>query len=377
MKVLFCGGGTGGHILPIIAITRDIKRLAGESAPEFFYMGPKDEFSEMLLAQEQMKIYRIFSGKVRRYDLLRSLPKNLLDMLVKIPLGVLQAFFRIFILSPDLIVSKGGYGSVPSAIAGWILRVPIILHESDIVPGLANRIVGRFASQIFVSFPDTQYFPKDKVTRVGNPIRGAMLTGSKEEARRLFELQGGKPIILLIGGSRGAQRVNDMLLVILGELLKEYEVIHQTGEKNFRQVREEAKVAASKDVMPFYHPMAFLKETEMRHAYAACDLVVSRAGSGSVFEIAALGKPSIMIPLPEAAQNHQIENAYAYQRSGACIVLEENNLTPHFFLERVRYLFSDKAELEKMGQAAKAFAKPQAGETIATYILEYLSGHPG
>ncbi|MDP2735698.1 MAG: UDP-N-acetylglucosamine--N-acetylmuramyl-(pentapeptide) pyrophosphoryl-undecaprenol N-acetylglucosamine transferase, partial [bacterium] len=313
------------------------------------------------------------SGNVRRYDFVRSLPRNLLDIFIKIPLGILQAFFRIFVLSPDLIVSKGGYGSVPSAIVGWVLRVPIILHESDVVPGLANRIVGRFASQIFVSFPDTQYFPKGKVTQVGNPIRSAMLTGSKEEAKRLFALQGGKPVVLLVGGSQGAQRVNDMLLVILGEALKEYEIIHQTGEKNFRQVKEEAKVVASKELIAFYHPVAFLKETEMRHAYAVSDLVVSRAGSGSVFEIAALGKPSILIPLPEAAQNHQIENAYAYQRTGACIVLEENNLTPHFFLERVRYLFSDRAELEKMGQAARSFARPGAGESIAKYILEYLS----
>ena len=373
MKILFTGGGTGGHILPIIALTREMRVETKNIPLEFFYMGPKDEFSEMLSSQEGIKTYHILSGKFRRYDFFKSLPKNLLDVFVKMPIGIIQAFFRIFVLSPDIIFSKGCYGSVPPAIAGWTLRVPIILHESDVVPGMANRIVARFASEIFVSFPNTKEFPKNKVVEVGNPIRKEILTGSKEEAKRLFNLQGTKPMLLLLGGSQGAQRVNDMLLVILDEALKEYEIIHQTGEKNFSQVKAEADVVVAKERKPFYHPVAFLKETELRHAYAASDLIISRAGSGSVFEIAALGKPSILIPLPEAAQNHQIENAYAYQRTGACIVLEKNNLTPHFFLERVRSLFANKAELEKMAQAAKNFAKPEAGKVIAKYIIESLT----
>jgi len=373
MKILFTGGGTGGHILPIIALAREIRAQADTMPLEFLYMGPKDEFSEMLLSQEGIKNYHIFSGKIRRYEFLKSLPKNLLDVFVKVPLGIVQAFFRIFVLGPDIIFSKGGYGSVPSAIAGWILRVPIVLHESDVVPGLSNRIVGRFASEIFVSFPGTKEFPKNKIIEVGNPIRKDILTGSKEEAKRLFSLQGKKPLLLLLGGSQGAQRINDMLLVILDEALKDYEIIHQTGEKNFSQVKAEAAVVTAKERKPFYHPVAFLKETELRHAYAAANLIVSRAGSGSIFEIASLGKPSILIPLAEAAQNHQIENAYAYQKTGACIVLEENNITPHFFLERVHSLFANKAKFQEMVEAAKNFAKPEAGRVIAKYIIESLS----
>jgi len=376
MKILFTGGGTGGHILPIIALAREIRI---QSSPElakkltFLYMGPKDRFAEMLLEQEGIKTYHILSGKIWRYDFLKSLPKNLLTIFVKVPLGIIQAFFRIFFLSPDIIFSKGGYGSIPSAIAGWILRVPIILHESDVIPGIANRIVGKFASQIFVSFPNTQEFRKKKVAKVGNPIRRDILTGSKEEAKRLFSLQGTKPVLLLLGGSQGAQRVNDMLLVVLDMALKDYEIIHQTGEKNFSQVKAEAEVVVTKERMELYHPVAFLKETELRHAYAVSSLIISRAGSGSIFEIAALGKPSILIPLPEAAQNHQVENAYAYQKTGACMVLEANNLTPHFFLERVHSIFANKAEMQKMAEAAKNFAEPEAGRVIAKYIIESLS----
>lgn len=362
--------------MPIIALAREIRAQSNPELAkklEFLYMGPKDQLSEILLSQEGMKTFRILSGKIRRYQFFKSLPNNLIDIFFKVPLGIVQAFFRIFVLSPDIIFSKGGYGSIPSALAGWILRVPIILHESDIVPGMANKIVARFATETIVSFPNTQYFPKNKMIVIGNPIRKDILTGSKEEATKLFHLQGTKPMLLLLGGSQGAQRVNDMLLVVLNEALQNYEIIHQTGEKNFVQVKAEAQVVVAKERQSLYHPVAFLKETELRHAYAAAALIVSRAGSGSVFEIAALGKPSILIPLPEAAQNHQIENAYAYQKAGACIVLEENNLTPHFFLERVHSLFSAEPELQRMKDAARAFGKPEAGRIIANYIIESLS----
>ncbi|MDA1337718.1 MAG: UDP-N-acetylglucosamine--N-acetylmuramyl-(pentapeptide) pyrophosphoryl-undecaprenol N-acetylglucosamine transferase [bacterium] len=373
MKILFTGGGTGGHILPIIALTRELRAYKDTMPLEFFYMGPRDSFAQMLLVQEGITMYHAVSGKVQRHDFLKSLPSNLLNVAVKVPFGILQAFFRIFILGPDIIISKGGYGSIPSAIAGWILRVPIILHESDVVPGIANRVVARLASQILVSFPDTQELPKERVIEVGNPIRKTLLTGSKEEAKRLFKLEGTKPVLLLLGGSQGATRINDMLLVVLNETLKDYEVIHQTGEKNFTQVQKEADVVVEKERRGLYHPIPFIKETELRHMYAAADLIISRSGSGSIFEIAALGKPSILIPLPEAAQNHQIANAYAYQKTGACIVLEQNNLTPHFFLERIHALFADKTELQKMVAAAKGFARPEAGAVIAKYIIESLS----
>ena len=215
MKILFTGGGTGGHILPIIALARELRVQKGTIPLEFFYMGPKDRFAEMLLEQEGIKTYHILSGKIWRYDFLKSLPKNLLTIFVKVPLGIIQAFFRIYFVSPDIIFSKGGYGSIPSAIAGWILRVPIVLHESDVIPGIANRIVGKFASQIFVSFPNTQEFRKKKVTKVGNPIRRDILTGSNEEAKRLFSRNGTQPALLLWVGSQLPQRVNDMLMVIL------------------------------------------------------------------------------------------------------------------------------------------------------------------
>ncbi len=374
MKILFTGGGTGGHILPIIAVARELRKQ--QDSPEiagglqFLYMGPKDDFAEILLSQEGIKVYHALAGKVRRYGGIKTLFPNLLDTLVKTPLGILQALLRMFMLSPDLIFSKGGYGSLPATIAGWLLQVPIILHESDTIPGLSNRIGGFFASQIFVAFNRTSFFSAKKMVVVGNPIRKGVLIGAKEEAQVLLHLKGGKPIILFLGGSQGAQRINDMLLVILQEALKDFEIVHQTGEKNFIQVRKEAGAVVSKELLAYYHAVPFLKEQELRHVYAATAFIVSRAGSGSIFEIAALGKPSILIPLPEAAQNHQIQNAYEYANTGAAIVLEESNLTPHFFLEKLRYLVSNPQELAKMSQAALKFAKPEAATTIAKYLIE-------
>jgi len=373
MKILFTGGGTGGHVSPIVGITREIRRIYPGKDLRFFYIGPEDEFGEIFLSHEGIEIKRVLAGKIRRYTDWKSISKNLVDCLIKIPIGVIQAFFYIFVISPDLIFSKGGFGSIPVVIGGWLLRTPIFSHESDISPGLANRFLSRFALAIFVSFQKTEWFPLSKMILVGNPIRREILEGSREIAQELFKLSGEKPVILILGGSQGAQRINDKILEILPELLKDFELIHQCGEKNFKEVRAEAKVVITEGLEKYYHPVPFLKEEELKHAYRAADLIVSRAGSGSIFEIAAVDKPSILIPLPEAAQNHQVKNAYAYAQSEASIVMEEANFTPRFFLEKLKDLFSHPEELEKMTNRAKEFAKPQSAKIIAEHIINYLT----
>jgi len=372
MKILFTGGGTGGHIFPIISIIREIRKtFPRELVLNISFVGPKDQFSEIFFSQEGVQVKNILSGKIRRYFTLISFFKNLVDVVFKIPLGILQSFFYIFFWAPDLIFSKGGYGSIPVVLSGWLLRVPIILHESDAMPGLTNRFLSRFAAAVFVSFPNTSYFPAKKTVLVGNPIRKEILNGSREKGKAIFKLSGEKPIIFIAGGSQGAQRINDKILDILPELLKNFELLHQTGEKNFETVVAESKIMISKEMARYYHPVPFLDEEEMREAYAVSELIISRAGASTIFEIAAVGKPSILIPLPEAAQDHQLNNAYIYAQKGAAVVLEEENFTPRFFLERLKYLFSHPQILEKMSQASKEFAKPIADQVIAKYILTY------
>ncbi|MCK4474017.1 glycosyltransferase, partial [Candidatus Parcubacteria bacterium] len=187
MKILFTGGGTAGHIIPIIAVIRKIRKIYSKEDLEFFYVGPQDEIGSILLSHEGIKIKQVLSGKIRRYVDKKSIFQNLFDVLFKIPFGISQAFFYIFFLSPDLIFSKGGFGSIPTATAGWLLRVPIFLHESDVAPGLSNKLISKFSLKIFTSFPKTEYFPVKKTILTGNPIREEILEGSKAMAEKLFQ----------------------------------------------------------------------------------------------------------------------------------------------------------------------------------------------
>jgi UDP-N-acetylglucosamine--N-acetylmuramyl-(pentapeptide) pyrophosphoryl-undecaprenol N-acetylglucosamine transferase len=371
MKILFAGGGTAGHVFPIIAIIREIKRTHPKENFQFFYLGPKDKFAISLLSQEGIIVKTILAGKFRRYFSF----KNIVDIIFKLPIGILQAFYHIFVISPDLIFSKGGYGSIPAVISGWMLLTPIFLHESDVSPGLANKITSKIALEIFTAFPleKTEYFPAKKMISVGNPIRQEILEGDKKEAKKIFKLAGGKPVILILGGSQGAQRINDMILIVLSELLDKFEIIHQTGEGNFEEVKAESEVVISKSSKKYYHVFSFLNEKELSCALRVADLIISRAGAGSIFEIAAVEKPSILVPLPGAAQNHQTRNAYAFAEGGATLVMEEANFIPHFILEKLKNLFQNPKKLKEMAKGAKGFSRPEAARIIAGYIVTYLT----
>lgn len=368
MKILFTGGGTGGHIFPIIAIVREMRRIYTQTNLEFYYLGPKDDLSLILLSQENFKIKKIVSGKVRRYFSFQ----NIVDILFKIPFGFVQSFFIILFLKPDLVFSKGGSGSIAVTYAARFLRIPVFLHESDIIPGFSNRITSKWAKKVFTSFSKTKYFDIEKTILVGNPIRKEILEGSKEEAKNIFDLTLSKPVFLIIGGSQGSEAINDFVLRILNDLLKEYEIIHVTGREKYEQTIKEAQVVIDKELDKYYHPIKFLSEKKGKHAYKVADIIISRSGSGSIFEIAASGKPSILIPLPSSASNHQAMNAYAYAKDGAAEVIEQGNLTPNLFLEKIKILLLHPERIEEMQQAAKAFAKPLAARAIAREILEFL-----
>lgn len=366
---MFTGGGTAGHVYPLIAIIREIKKQYSQNDLHFFYVGPKDDFAAALLTKEGVYIKTIFAGKLRRYFSFQ----NFVDIFFKFPAGFFQAFYHIFVISPDLIFSKGGYGSLPAVFAGRILMTPIFLHESDIVPGMANKIAARFAVEIFTAFPaeKTGAFPAGKMICVGNPIRKELFLPQEKDTIRL---NGNRPLLLIIGGSQGAQIINERVMTVLEQLTKEFEIIHQVGQLNFQTIKDDSNVIFGEhDEKMFYHIFPFLNEEELRFAYAKANLIISRAGAGSVFEIAAAGKPSILIPLANAAQNHQVRNAYAYSELGAAIVLEEANFTPRFFLERIKFLFDNPQKLETMSKKAKEFSKPEAAELIAQYIIAYLS----
>jgi len=370
IKVVFTGGGTGGHIFPIIAIVREIKRLRPQKEILFYFIGPKDNLASFYFPKEGIKNKFIFAGKLRRYNNFFSFFQNLFDFL-KIPIGFIQSFFLLLFIRPKIVFSKGGYGSIPVNLAAFILRIPIFLHESDIIPGAANKLFFKMALQVFNSFLITPLFPQEKTIVIGNPIRRELLLGSKEEAIKKFVLSGERPVILVLGGSQGAKRINEKIVQSLVFLMDEFEIIHQTGILDYERIKRMTELLLKPSQKKYYHIYPFLDEKALSHAYAVSDLIISRAGSGSIFEIAAVKKPSILIPLPESANEHQLRNAYYYSAKGACIVLEEENFTPIFFAGKIKELFSKKENLEKMAKAAEEFAKPLAGKVIAAYFLEY------
>ena len=369
IKIVFTGGGSGGHIFPILAVMREIKKiLPNQSNHIFYYIGPKDHFSSMALSGEGIKIKKTLGGKIRRYFSLW----NFVDIFFRIPISLVQSFFYIFIISPDLVFSKGGYGSMPITFWSWIFQIPILLHESDIDMGLANRITSHWATEIFTSFPQTR-FEKQRIF-TGNPIRTSLLEGNKENSRKNLGLFSNQPAILILGGSQGAQKINDVVSVILEDLLEDFEIIHHCGQKDFKTIKKNIPIIIKNpDLRKRYHLYPILREWELKHAYHAADLVIGRAGAGVIFEIAALGKASILIPLKFSARDHQIKNAYDFAKDRRSVVIEENNFFPHFFLKTIQHLFSSPIELENMRQQAKDFSRPKAAFVIANYIINYLS----
>lgn len=365
MRILFTGGGTGGHLFPIIAIAREIRRLSDNQKIQLYYIGPKDEKARFLLSQESFKVHSIISGKIRRYFSFQ----NIIDVAFKIPFGFLQSFFLLLFIRPQLVFSKGGTGSLPITFCARLLRIPVFLHESDIVPGLSNKITSKWAKEVFTSFEKTEYFSPMKTILAGNPIREELLKSDNQSAREMFNLIFEKPIILILGGSQGSEAINDFILSILNDLLKHYEIIHVCGKKNYQKTQLASQLILSKDMQKYYHLLESLDEIQLKGAYKAADLIISRAGSSSIFEVAALGKSSIIIPLPSSAGNHQSKNAYEYSKNGATLVIEQENLSPNFFIGEINNAFSQS---EKMRMAALNFSKPLASKKIAEEILKYL-----
>ncbi len=373
MKILFTGGGTGGHFYPIIAVAEAIHDLVRERTliePELYFAAPEPYDKKSLDAQNVIFV-RTRAGKIRR----NSSILNFFDFF-QTAWGALVSILRIFFLYPDVIFGKGGYGSFPTLLAARLFRIPVIIHESDTVPGRVNRWAGKFAYRIALSYPEAlQYFPKEKTAVTGNPIRKEVLFPAKEGAHEFLKLEKEVPVIFVLGGSQGAQAINDVLLRTLPKLTEKYQVIHHTGKENFKDVEQTASVALTSDVAKRrYHPFAYLDTLALRMSAGAASLVISRAGS-SIFEIAAWGLPSILIPIPEDVAKDQRTNAFSYARGGGAVVIEQDNLTPNLLISEIERIMDNAALRSKMGEAAKGFATPDAARTVAQELLNVGLSH--
>jgi UDP-N-acetylglucosamine--N-acetylmuramyl-(pentapeptide) pyrophosphoryl-undecaprenol N-acetylglucosamine transferase len=377
MKIVFTGGGTGGHFYPIIAVAEAIHSAVRERTllePRLEYRAATS-FDEQALFQQSITYVKTPAGKVRRYFSVR----NFFD-LFRTLYGAFWSFFSLLKDVPDVVFSKGGFDSVPTVIAAHWLRIPIVIHESDSKPGRANLLGAKYADRIAVTFESSvQYFPeklRSKIALTGIPIRAALAHPLPEGAAQELKLDTSIPTVLVIGGSLGSKRINDTLIQGLPQILEHANVIHQTGKNNFDETKSTAEVimrdSAHKER---YHVFSYLSQDSLREAAGAASLVVSRAGATAITEIALWGKPSILIPIPEEVSHDQRTNAYSYAHTGATVVLEEGNLTPNILASEIRRITTDAALMQKMSEHSKGFANPNAAALVADELLRIALSH--
>ncbi len=373
MKILLTGGGTGGHFYPLIAIAEKIIEVADKEKIvdlKMYYMSD-DPYDKRMLFENSINYIQIPAGKMRIYFSL----KNISD-LFKTVTGMFFGLMSMFSIYPDVVISKGGYAAFPAVFAAKLLRIPVIVHESDSYPGRLNLWTSKFAQKIAISWPEAiEYLPKEKTALTGQPIRKNILHGSREGAHDFFKLNSALPVILVLGGSQGAEIINNIIIEVLPELLSKYQIIHQTGMKNIDDIEGRSKLVMEDNTdISRYVPLPYLNNLSTRMAAGAADLIVSRAGS-AIFEIASWGIPSIIIPITNSNGNHQRKNAYNYARSGACKVIDESNLTPHVLVSEIDRIMNDKDKLEQMKESAISFANPDAALKIAEEAIKIAHSH--
>ena len=374
MKIVFTGGGTGGHFYPIIAVAQKVNKIIDEDkiiGAKLYYIS-NSPYDKEALFENELLYEEVNAGKMRTYFSV----KNFFDIF-KMFFGVIGAIYKLFTIYPDVVFGKGGYASFPVIFAARILRIPVLIHESDSAPGRVNKWAGHFAKRVAVSFEQAaEYFPKKTVAWTGHPIRTETEHPAKRsEALEYFKLESELPVILVLGGSQGAELINNTILDALPRLVKKYQIIHQTGVKNFKTVTERAEVIFAEDQNKSrYMPINFLNPLQMKMAAGAATIIISRAGS-TIFEIASWGVPSILIPFTESNADHAKKNAFNYARAGACSVVEEMNMTANILCSEIDRITGDKKIWENMAKNAQAFNKPGAAEKIARELVDIALAH--
>lgn len=326
-KIIMTGGGSAGHVTPNIALFPELKRLGYTIE----YIGSVDGIEKEIIEKENIKYFSISSGKLRRYiDL-----KNISDPF-KVVKGVFQAFKIIKKEKPAIVFSKGGFVSVPVVMGAYLNRVPVIAHESDITPGLANKLSAPYCTKVCVTFPESLLGIKgNKGVLTGTPIRQELLEGSRILGRKTCGFADLKPVILVMGGSLGSKVINETIRQCLDQLLKEYNVVHICGKGNI----DETLLNNLQ-----YKQFEFIDE-DLPNIMATADLVISRAGANAIFELLALRKPNILIPLSrKSSRGDQILNAASFKKSGYSMVIEEELLQPDLLLKEITHLFENKEE---------------------------------
>lgn len=378
MRILVTGGGTSGHISPALAVIQTLRDTAKREdlKLEFLYLGSANGLEREIVTAAGVPFVSIQTGKLRRYFSV----ENFIDQL-RLPVGYAQSLKAVAAFKPDVVFSTGGYVAVPPVIAAATLRKPILIHEQTVQIGLANRIISRFATRIALSFESAraELAPqlRERAFVTGNPLRPLIFGGDKSEAKTLCGFHDGDdnlPTLYVTGGSQGARIINRAVEEVLPSLLGMCRVIHQcgrqpAGEEQDYDCLQRAAAQLSPELKRRYYVSKFFND-EIKHVFALADLVVGRAGAGTVAELCALQKPAVYVPLVPTGGDEQTRNAQMCVDAGAAVIIKQSELNGAVLLEQVQALLTDKVRLQTMSQAAQTLARPEAAQTLAQTILE-------
>ena len=334
-KIVLTGGGTAGHVTPNIALIPTLQ----EAGYEVHYIGSYEGIEKTLISEMGIPYYGISSGKLRRY----LSAKNFTDPF-RVIKGFSQAKQLMKEIQPDIVFSKGGFVTVPVVKAAASRNIPVIIHESDMTPGLANKLCNKHAMKVCCNFPETvELFPKGKAMLTGSPIRKELTTGDRASGLNLCNFTTDKPVIMIIGGSLGAQKINESVRSILPRLLEHYQIIHVCGK---------GKMDESLIGTKGYSQFEYVKE-DLKNLFAAADIVISRAGANVICELLALRKPALLIPLSaKASRGDQILNAESFKKQGYCDVMEEEDITDDDLFEKINALYDNREKyIENMNSS--------------------------
>ncbi len=384
IRVLLTGGGTGGHVGPALAVAQMLKEIAPVSLV-LSYVGSATGIEARLAEEAGIPFVSVATGKLRRSSrgpLGLVSGANLRD-LGRIPQGVGQSLSAVRAFRPDVVFATGGYVSVPPVIAAGMLKIPVLTHEQTVTVGLANKIAGRFASRIALSFEGAlDELPpalRQKAFVTGNPVRAAIFNGDKARALQRFGLANGPsetdlPTLYITGGAQGSRIINRAVEAALPELVTKCRILHQCGKQAGSDGQDIDRLLAAKEKLPAhlqarYHATPFVQTDEIGDAYAMCDLLVARAGAGTVTEACALGLPALFVPLVPASGDEQTRNAQRSVSAGAAQILRQIHCDGPQLTDAVFGLIADPAALKTMGVAAKKLARPDAARDLAEAVL--------
>lgn len=378
MRILVSGGGTGGHIVPTLAVVDAL--VSQDSSVEMLYVGQTDSLEARLVRQAGIPFEAISAGKFRRSPHAGVLVnianfgdqvRNVRDA-GRVGRGFVQALGIVREFRPDVVFIKGGFVSLPVGWAARLLRIPYVVHESDVVPGLTNKLLAGSAVVIATGFPITHYtqWPSHKLVFTGSPVQSSLLSQHRLAGLQHFGFSGHKPVILVLGGSQGARSINSVMVESAGMLVKSHNVIHITGPKEYETVISQLEARGISREQ--YRAIPYL-DNEIGLAYAAADLVVSRAGAQTIAELALLGKPAVIIP-NEGVAAHQIANGRALSRAGAAEVLPDSKLTTDKLCAIISGIFGSTEHQATLSRNITAFAHPDAASELARLIVRVGAG---